>query len=845
MNSALPRSSRSLWANPARAALALLLLWLAFVLAVIGAARTSITIDESGHIGFGYSVLDTGEWRMLEQHPPLIHEFATWPLLLIPDLTPARDAPGWAESDVFRLARFVVRYRPIDRIVFPVRVPVALLSVLLGAFVYRWATDWRGVGRDAGLLALGLYALDPNILASAQVLTTDLGAACFVFIAMYFCQRFLRRPTWGRMFVAGVTLGLSQSSKNSAALLLPVVCLLVVVHALTARPSPVLGHGSPPGDSSAHLTRRAFFVRLMFALAVMMVVALVSLWATYGFAVERPPGWPWAVPLGGHIKTLLLVQKHMADGHPEFLFGQVGTGGWWWYFPFAFAIKTPLPTLVLLFAAVILQISSLISSKDRDPQASKGQRAGERIERVAMLSAFPVLFFAAVLFSTVNIGYRHVLPVLPFAFVFIGTLVAGHGAQGAPRRFALLSPRLFVILLLAWYAVSAALIFPFPNGYFNELVGGPDNGWKYLADSNTEWGQSVKELKRYMDAHGWSSVKLSLFTFTDPDAYGLSYEPLPPMKGAPPVLPARFNPPPGQYAISATSLDGIPLADPEQFDWFRHREPAAQVAHTMFVYDVPPPQTLHLWVAQCITPTAPLESNQVAEGFGRNDLRQAAFDCTQSWVYPPGAGWYVLSRDVLARLSPFSASHLARASLVYEQKQTGFAPPFSVYEWVPGEAVTPDRIQAGIAAPSEWLPGRVETEGIRVSAPLSLKGGPEWLGYQLEKTQVHSGQTVELITFWRVNRLPVSPLSLMAHLLAGDGRVVSVGDGLGVPVENWQVRDIIAQRHLIEIPPGTAPGRYWIHIGAYTLPDLRRLVLELGDQPTADRIMLARLEIVD
>ena len=135
MSSVPPRASRSLWASPPHVALALLLLWLAFALAVVGAARTSITIDESGHISFGYSVVDTGEWRMLEQHPPLIHELATWPLLLIPNLTPARDAPGWAESDVFRLARFVVRYRPIDRVVFPVRVPVALLSALLGAFV--------------------------------------------------------------------------------------------------------------------------------------------------------------------------------------------------------------------------------------------------------------------------------------------------------------------------------------------------------------------------------------------------------------------------------------------------------------------------------------------------------------------------------------------------------------------------------------------------------------------------------------------------------------------------------------------------------------------------------------
>jgi len=828
MSSAPLRASRFLWASPPRVALALLLLWLAFTLAVVGAARASITIDESGHIGFGYSVVDTGEWRMLEQHPPLIHELATWPLLLIPDLAPARDAPGWAESDVFRLARFVVRYRPIDRVVFPVRVPVALLSALLAAFVYRWAADWRG--RGAGLLALGLYALDPNILANAQVLTTDLGAACFIFIAVYFFQRFLRRLTWQRMVVAGIALGLSQSSKGSAALLLPIVFLLAVAHALTVRqPRP---------------TRRAFFVRQMLALAALMLVAFVALWATYGFAIEQPPGWPWAVPLGGHIKTFLLVQQHMAEGHPEFLFGQVGTRGWWWYFPFAFAIKTPLPTLILLAATIIS--SGVLTYRLWKQENSE---LGRLMWRGVMLGAFPVLFFISTLFSTVNIGYRHILPILPFMFVFIGNQLLNLKPQisnRAPlslRHLVTVSPCLLVAVLLGWYVISTTSILPFPNGYFNELVGGPDHGWKYLADSNTEWGQSVKELKRYVDARGWSSVKLSLFTFTDPAAYGLSYEPLSPMKDTPPVLPARFNPPPGRYAISATSLDGIPLADPEQFDWFRRREPTDRVAHTMFIYEVKPPAVTPTWVAQCSVPVAPLGAEQIAEGLGRNDLRQIVFDCSQSWLYPSGMGWYVLSRDASLQANDFGASHLAHAHLTYEQKQTGFVPPFAVYEGVSVEAIVSGLIRTGIAAPSEWLPARVEAEGKRVSAPVSLEDGPEWLGYRLDRSQVQAGQVVELETFWQVEQLPVGPLSLMAHLLAEDGRVVSVGDGLGVPVENWQVGDIIAQRHELKVPLGASPGAYWVHIGVYTLADLRRLAVK--GQPAADRIVLARIKVAD
>ncbi|RLC78399.1 MAG: hypothetical protein DRJ03_25315, partial [Chloroflexi bacterium] len=75
------------------------------------------------------------------------------------------------------------------------------------------------------------------------------------------------------------------------------------------------------------------------------------------------------------------------------------------------------------------------------------------------------------------------------------------------------------------------------------------------------------------------------------------------------------------------------------------------------------------------------------------------------------------------------------------------------------------------------------------------------------------------------------------------GRPVAVGDGLGVPVENWQIGDVILQRHILEIPPDAAPGTYWVQTGAYALADLQRLAVTSDGQPIGDRIVLARLEV--
>ena len=793
---------------------AVALLLALFGQALFGSTRLSLTTDEPMHIAMGYTVLAAGDYRLLPAHihPPLVNAWAAWPLLLQPDRPDPHQTPGWDEGNLFKFsAQLIARLGPIESVELATRVPIMLLALLLGAVVYRWASDLAGA--QAGLVAVCLFAFDPGIISSAQFNTTDLGALTFGMLATYLAWRAIKRLGARRAALIGVALGLSVAAKVSGLFFAPMLALLIGL-------TPLRAHW---GKWSA---LRPQVLRWGARLMVIYALAFGVLWAAYRFEVKPLPGQSVPVPAATHWLVLQAFNRHMAEGQPAFLAGQVSQAGWWWYFPFAFAVKTPLPTLALLIVALV----------------TWARRRPVSWIDTAWLLLIPLAYFVNAMLSTIDIGYRHLLPILPFLFIFIGVQISNLKSQISNR--VILSPCLLVSALLVWSTVGAIRAFPHYQAYFNELAGGADGGWRYLADSNTDWGQALKELAAYQREHGIERVRLSMFTFIDPAWYGVRYEPLTPMGGnTPAVFPARFNPPPGQYAISATSLDGIPLADPEQFDWFRRREPTDRVAHTMFIYEVKPPAVTPTWVAQCSVPVAPLGAEQIAEGFGRNDLRQIVLDCSQSWLYPSGMGWYVLSRDASLQANDFVASHLAHAHLTYEQKQTGFVPPFAVYEGVSVEAIVSGLIRTGIAAPSEWLPARVEAEGKRISAPVSLEDGPEWLGYRLDRSQVQAGQVVELETFWQVEQLPVGPLSLMAHLLAEDGRVVSVGDGLGVPVENWQVGDIITQRHELKVPPGASPGTYWAHIGVYTLADLRRLAVK--GQPAADRIVLARIKVAD
>ncbi len=789
----------------------LLALW---ALPLHAACATSLTVDEGLHIASGYTILRTGDYRLIEEHPPLTKLWLALPLLAVRDLPDPRSLPAWAEAaaptteslPLLHMAQqLIYPYRPLDRLVLPARAMEALLAVILGAVVSRWAKDlwgWRG-----GLFALFLLTFDPNILAHAAVAGTDLGAACFITLALFSLHRLLRRHTMPRLILAGITLGLAQGSKTSAALLLPVAILL----GLLALPR-----------------------RRLLSLVWLLLIAGLTLWGLYGFQIGSIPGVPFPVPAASHAIPWLRLREHMAGGHAAFLMGENRTHGWWYYFPVAFALKTPLPTLALLSAAS-LQVCKSTSSHIR--QSANLQST---LRRWGPLVLFPLVYGLSSLFSPLNIGYRHLLPILPPLFVLIGCLGATRNTQYVIRN----TYFVFRISCLAWLFVGTLLIAPHYLAYFNELAGGPDNGWRYLADSNTDWGQGYKDLARFQQERGLRSVRLSAFIFYDPAIYGVQYEPLTPMRGdTPAIFPSRFNPPPGDYVISATTLDGIPLVEPEMFDWFRKREPDARIAHVLFYYHVPPQEPAPAWLAQCTVPVTPLSPQAAAEGLSRSDLRLACFDCTTAWLYPDGGrspGWYAIFRGSETD-TDFIRAHASRARLTYEQRRPGSLPSFNLYEWAPKNmAQLMDTVQTGpvIVAPAEWLPDRAWAEGAVVTAPLSLSGPLEFLGYRLEKSAVRAGETLDLWSYWAVTDVPTRPLSLMAHLVDGAGHPIAIGDGLGVPIESWQAGDTIVQRHLLPLPQDTPAGDYAIYVGAYWLDDLERWLIISEGQAVGGQIGL-------
>ena len=149
--------------------------------------------------------------------------------------------------------------------------------------------------------------------------------------------------------------------------------------------------------------------------------------------------------------------------------------------------------------------------------------------------------------------------------------------------------RLLLGALGLWMVFDTVTAHPHYIAYFNQLIGDPDSGIDYLADSNLDWGQELRHLDSYLTNEGIDGVYLSYFGNADPEAYGIHYLPVhykssQPRRGDPNLdlrQEAR-----ALLAVSATHIQGVYRPTPEAFAWLASREPEAILGHSLYLYDV-------------------------------------------------------------------------------------------------------------------------------------------------------------------------------------------------------------------------------------------------------------------
>jgi len=548
---------------------------------VLSARRESQTWDEACHIFAGYNYWTQANFGDNPEHPPLVKLLATLPLLRLPLKVPPHPGVFSKEEDFLTATQFVFS-NDAEAIVFRTRMAAALLTLLLGGLVFAVAKEMFGT--ISAFLALVLLVFEPNILAHGAVVATDVGVSLFLLATVYAFYRYVKKPSVGRLAVTGMAAGLGLATKHSAILIFPILFGLAVCELFQRYDD------AEPMKGRESRTKQA--ARLAGAIAVIVVIAVVVLWSFYGFHFHPKAGvdasarvTEYAGRLKNPVQTKMIVSAAhwrllpesylygladvglTAEYSHSYLLGTVYPHGRWSYFPVAFAIKTTLGLLILL-ALVPFAI------------------ARSRIEcwrELLFLIVPAAIYFVVAMGSGMNIGVRHILPVYPFLMI-----LAGWGASRLiqrQKRWAYV-----VAILLVWNIVSSARTFPVYVAYSNEMWGGPSQTYKYLSDSNADWGQQLKATKKYLDGRQAKNCWFAYFAavVVDPTYYGVNCKPLTTIASVwlqPAIdVPASVD---GPVLISAGTLSGYEFGPGElnPYDQFLRTRPTAVIEDGVFVYD--------------------------------------------------------------------------------------------------------------------------------------------------------------------------------------------------------------------------------------------------------------------
>lgn len=443
---------------------AAIVLAIAAIAAVVSTYRVfSQTYDEPAHIASGMEWLSRGTYHYDgAQHPPLTRILA-------------------ALGPYTRGARTIGKINEIyegDLILgqdgeYRTRLALARLGelpflVLLCAAGWLWGR--RLLGEAGAALTVLFIVTNPNILAHAGLATTDIGLTATMTMALYAYVKWTDERTRRNAVWFGVWMTLATLTKFSA---MPFIGLTLLIAELW----------------------RAFVARSkneawrfpVSQVAIAAGVGILLLLVGYRFDI------------GPLFRGLGVFLGHGSRGHPAFLLGETSNTGWWYYFPVALAVKTPLPLLLFAIVGVIVTIRAL--------------RRRELEQAIPLIVLVAVLAIAMAV--NVDIGIRHILPVYPFVALLAATGVVELWTRADSTRL--------VKAMTAAIAASALFIVvrahPDHLAYFNPLAGAnPD---RILVDSNLDWGQDLYRLGDVVRRMHIDSIRVAYFGSADMQAAGV------------------------------------------------------------------------------------------------------------------------------------------------------------------------------------------------------------------------------------------------------------------------------------------------------------------------------------
>ncbi|HVR40720.1 MAG TPA: hypothetical protein VMU84_16610 [Thermoanaerobaculia bacterium] len=516
------------------------------------------TLDEPIHVAAGHEWLTRGTYQLDFEHPPLSRMLFALPFL---DVRAQHSENQEYGNDLFaRDDRYIHNLAAARRgnLVFLIIASLAVAAIARKLF-----------GDVVAWIALALFVSLPPVLAHAGLATTDMASTAGFAVALYALLIWIdgsswqlavrplrdlavgsetienplpdreaaelptanRQPSWKRTILLGIAIAFGACCKYSFLFFFPPAVLIVLI------------------------ARRRFpIAKLLVAGALSAIV----IWGVFGFSIAtmasvNPKAQHMArtagvserildvrVPAPDFLLGLLTVKAHNRAGHSAFLLGKVKYDGWWYYFPIALVVKTPIPFLILAACGAWLLL------KRRDP-------------------AIPLLLIAAAILgismsARINIGIRHLLPMyVPLAIV---------AASFVTRA------KLATYALLGWLVITSALAHPDYLPWMNAFAG--KHPEQVLADSNFDWGQDIWRLVRLCKSRGIRSLGYKVTTNIRGASVGITTG-----------YPLDENQPSrGWMVLGDQDLELAKLRNPTAFDWLTRNRDFERFGKTLRLYHV-------------------------------------------------------------------------------------------------------------------------------------------------------------------------------------------------------------------------------------------------------------------
>ena len=531
--------------------------------------------DEPCHVGAGIEWLDRHTYMLDPVHPPLARYAITLPLYLLGARMPYF-APGDPRGQNYNDVGDAVLYKngQYRRNLFLARVGIIPFLCLATIVLFLWTR--RYFNNSVACVAVAMLTTTPSILAFSGMAYNDLPVAALQLTFLCTLTLWMEKPAPRMTILLGIVAGLAISTKFTSLLFLTACTLVMLlcrfwVDRRAQRPSPYNFSG--------------IFVRSVAA----GVLAVVVLWSMYGFSTGHvrdatglsPTAMPsfqhFPGPLRGIARSVVLTDPVIPapelingfaeiwvankEGPPAYLFGHLRDGGWWFFFPVAFALKTPLALFILAMIGMACAVRGALR------QAKWAQ---------LMPVVCPVAIIAFAMMGRYNVGTRYLLVIFPLLAILAG--VGACAMWQLPRRAVL--GKLLVASLLLWQAFATISAQGDFLAYFNELA--PADPSKALViGCDLDCGQDVFRLATELHNRQISHIGLAVWSSADITQIGMPDVTV--LKSSEPVT--------GWVAVSARSVrvgDVLHKTYPQgSFDWLDGYQPVAHVGKTILLYHIP------------------------------------------------------------------------------------------------------------------------------------------------------------------------------------------------------------------------------------------------------------------